>query len=59
MISKSFPHYPHKKVWKLGIIQGKIKERMFCGVMIKIVFCRKKSANVLTFKKSNFNGKLS
>ena len=30
---------------------------MFCGVMIKIVFCRKKSANVLTFKNSNFNGK--
>ena len=34
-----------------------IKERVFCGLVIKITFCRKKPENVLTFKKSKFTRK--
>ena len=41
------------KVANLGDYSGKEKERMFCEVMIKMDFCRKKPKNRLTFKSSN------
>ena len=33
------------------------KERMFCGVVIKIDDCRKKEKKILTFKESNIKNK--
>ncbi len=33
------------------------KERMFCEVVIKIAFCRKKRKMILTFKDSNIKNK--
>ena len=41
------------KVANLGDYSGKEKERMFCEVIIKMIFCRKKEKNGLTFDSSN------
>ena len=41
------------KVANLGDYSGKEKERMFCEVIIKMKFCRKKRKNGLTFESSN------
>ena len=35
---------------KMGDYLGMIKERMFCEVIIKMRFCRKKPKKILTFK---------
>lgn len=47
------------KVANLGDYSGKEKERMFCEVMIKMRFCRKKEKNGLTFDSSNSSKKLN
>ena len=41
------------KVANLGDYSGKEKERMFCEVIIKMIFCRTKEKNGLTFDSSN------
>ena len=47
------------KVANLGDYSGKEKERMFCEVIIKMIFCRKKEKNGLTFDSSNTQKKLN
>ena len=46
-------------VGKWGITQGYKKERVFCEVIIKIDFCRKKTKIMLTFKYSNIGNKFT
>lgn len=43
----------------LGDYLGEEKERMFCEVIIKMSFCRKKTKNKLTFESSNSKKKLN
>lgn len=47
------------KVANLGDYSGKEKEQVFCEVIIKMLFCRKKKKNGLTFESSNSWKKLN